>query len=72
VVKQLFGLHETQERDGANAISGASNPELSLSLTFFLSRACSAGRMRRRKRRRRRRRTLWMILVSKWMHNGSI
>jgi hypothetical protein len=69
VVKQLFGLHETQERDGANAISGASNPELSL--TFFLSRTCSAGRMRRRKRRRRRR-TLWMILVSKWMHNGSI
>jgi hypothetical protein len=70
VVKQLFGLHETQERDGANAISGASNPELSL--TFFLSRACSAGRMRRRKRRRRRRkRTLWMIFVSKWMHNGS-
>jgi hypothetical protein len=68
-VKQLFGLHETQERDGANAISGASNPELSLSLTFFLSRACSARRMRRRKRRRR---TLWMILVSKWMHNGSI
>jgi hypothetical protein len=76
VVKQLFGLHETHERDGANAISGATNPELSssLSLTFFLSRACSARRMRRRKRRRkrRRRRTLWMILVSKWMHNGSI
>jgi len=35
-VKQLFGLHETQERDGANAISGASNPELSSTLSHVL------------------------------------
>jgi hypothetical protein len=74
-VKQLFGLHETQERDGANAISGASNPELSSTLSHVLPLArllCREDEEKRRKRRRRRRRTLWMILVSKWMHNGSI